>query len=490
MNTASKPIMPVGRPAASWARVCYGIDDGSGCAVRAERSGRRVSWTEAPIRDATRAAEADGAAVAAGMPVGSAIATWVGAPFPSARKAQRVFPTLLDIQLPFPLEDCAYGFSETVKLAVGDVFFPLSDGTSGIVDREGAVAAQSRTAALACAARIADVEQRLLGLNDSGIDPHVLDYEGVALWTQGLHEHAARPAGDTLRAVVFLRGEDGLMAIGRGTHFWSAHRIRFGDPTAIDRYLRSQLSQIGVGADERPPVDWFWAGIGLADGQAGALLRSEVEVRWPGPSISLASPESFLARALATRALLPGPLRVNLRAGALSHTGATSRTNRAQMRTSALLFIVGAALCGGAAWWEASVAARQDDLNSAFQDRLNHIVGYPVQAKGSTALLIAEREHADRAARRAPLASAFSPSLLTALQDALPAMGKNDVRVGRFDLSPGALVIKGDAPSVAAIHALRDAVVAMGFRAAITIGDERDARTGFVLDAMREDQDE
>jgi len=160
------------------------------------------------------------------------------------------------------------------------------------------------------------------------------------------------------------------------------------------------------------------------------------------------------------------------------------------MRAAVVLFLAGAMLCGGAAWWESAIAARQDALNKGFQSRLNRIVGFPVQAKGATALLIAERERAERAETRAPLADAFRPSLLTVLQDALPAIGQHDVHVGRFDLSSGRLAVKGDAPSVAAIHALRDAIMAMGYGASITVGDENDARTEFVLDAIREDRDE
>ena len=482
--------MPVGGPAVPWARVCYGIDDGSGCAIRAERSGRRVSWREIPIQDAARAAAEENAASAGYIPVGVAIATWVAAPFPSPRKARRVFPTLLDIQLPFALEDCLYAFSETVSLSGSDAFFPLSQGTSGAGPRDRSEVQSSGVASLAFAARVADVERRLAGLAENGFDPHVLDHEGVALWTQGLREHSALPLEDALRVVVFVRGEEGIMAIGRGTHFWSAHRIRTEEPAIMERYLRAQLSQMGVDAQERPSVDWFWAGKELADDKRGGILRSAVELRWPGRSVTVASPESLLARALATRALLPGPLRVNLRLEALAHTGATSRSQQSHMRAAAVLLAAGAILCGGAAWWEATIAARLGAFDKAFRARLERAVGYPVSAKGANALLIAEREQAERAFRRAPLVNAFQPSLLTGLQALLPVFGQHAVRVEHFDLTAGTLLIKGDAPGVAAIHALRDAVAAMDYAIEITMGDESDARIEFVLNATHEGGDE
>ncbi len=483
MSAASKPTAP-------WARVCYGVDAGSGSAVRAERSGRGVSWKEIPLHGVTQAASADHAAIASGMPVGLAIAAWVAAPFPSARKAQRVFPTLLDIQLPFPLEDCLYGFSETVKLSAGAAPFPLADRAPRPGDENRSGTEVSRVASLAFAARTADVERCLAGLAETGIDPHVLDYEGVALWTQGLREHAALASDGTLRAVVFLRGEEGIMAIGRGAHFWSAHRIRTGDPAVVDRYLRAQLSQMGADAEERPSIEWLWAGKALAAGERGDGLRTVVQARWPGRSVTVVSPESFLARALATRALLSGPLRVNLRLGALAHTGAASRSQQVHMRAAAVLLVAGALLCGGAGWWEATVAARHSGLDSAFRDRLERIVGYPVRAKGANALLIAEREQAERASRRAPLAEAFQPSLLADLQEVLPALGQLGIRVQHLDLAFGTLLVRGDAPSVTAVHALRDAMAAIGYSVQTTIGDQGEDRTEFVLDATHEGQHE
>ncbi len=485
MSAASKPTT-------SWARVCYGVDDGAGCMVRAQRSGRRVSWQSVPFDRAVLAeAVAEGAAVAGAMRVGLGIAAWVAAPFASVRKAQRVFPTLLDIQLPFPLEDCLYGFSDTVQVGRGETTIPLSDGVRTADGHDPVAGAGKRVAALAFAARTEDVERRLAQLTEIGIDPHVLDYEGAALWTQALREHAVPVEGTALRVVVFMSGEEGVMVIGRGCHFWSAHRIRTGDPAVLDRFLCAQLSQLGADKQESSgPVDWFWGGKGLADGESGARLRAEAELRWPGRSVTLESPDSFLARALATRALLPGPLRTNLRCGALSHTGAKSRSENAQVRAAAVLLAAGVLLCGGAIWWESTMVARLAALEMTFQSRLERLVGYPVRAKGTNALLIAEREQAERAERRAPLADVFRGPLLTELQQALPAIREDDVRVEYLDLSFGALRIRGDAPSVAAAHALRDVVSAMGYTVDLTIADGENERTPFVLDAAHEDRHE
>ena len=42
----------------------------------------------------------------AAMPAGRSFSRWLTAPYARPAKARRVFPSLLDIQLPFPLEGC------------------------------------------------------------------------------------------------------------------------------------------------------------------------------------------------------------------------------------------------------------------------------------------------------------------------------------------------------------------------------------------------
>jgi len=235
----------VSKPTAAWARTCYGVDDASGCVVRAERNGRRVNYeVMSPSLSVTAKSTEEGAAVAAAMPVGVGIAAWVAAPFASISKAQKVFPTLLDIQLPFPLEDCLSSFSEPIRLSPGDTMPMLPRAIPGEQKEEPAGRTNPCVASLAVAARTTDVERRLAELDGMGVDPHALDYEGVALWTQALREQDVVSAADTaMNVVMFLRSAGAVMVIGRGEHFCSAHRIRIEDPSSLDRFLRAQSRQ-------------------------------------------------------------------------------------------------------------------------------------------------------------------------------------------------------------------------------------------------------
>ena len=87
----------------------------------------------------------------------------------SRAKAEKVFPSLLDIQLPFPLEDCLYQFVEFRRTSEGMV------------------------SALVCAARREAIQACLDRYQAQGADPMLLDHEGLALWTQSLVEWPVDP---------------------------------------------------------------------------------------------------------------------------------------------------------------------------------------------------------------------------------------------------------------------------------------------------------
>lgn len=447
MSAKSKATTP-------WARVCYGIEvhDDTVRMVHAERGGRRIRWAAMPFdADALAAAVTAGAAVASVLPVGTGIATRVTAPFASATKAERVYATLLDIQLPFPLEDCVYSFSESRRTLEG-------------VD------------ALAMAARTVDVERRLEMLAGVGVDPHVLDYEGAALWTQGLREHPVDVAGTPpgLRVIIHMYGVAGVMVMGCGNVFWSAHRVWASDAAAVDRYLRAQLKQhnFKISLGDSPVVQWFWSGPGmLSPAPEVATLRATVEDHWPGPSVTVEDPEVFLARALAIRALTDGALRANLRRGALAHPGAQARAHGVRTRSASVLLAAGVVLASASLTWEASVRARRDALKVQFATRVKALLGYTEKARGRNALLIVERELAARTARRQPLLNAFKPSLLEELQHVVADLGEGQLKISHFVLNAKHLELKGAASSRAYGKVLRKMLAAKGYQVDVAWDD-------------------
>jgi len=472
---------------APWAGICYGIDtstNGSHIVVRAERRGRRINCRTVKFnRNELEKEISKGAAVAAGMPAGQGIATWISAPFASAAKAVKVFPTLLDIQLPFQLDKCIYDFTETVSLQNRDADIPISGTTA----QENSSAKKGGTAALAVAARKCDVERRLAELAEMGIDPHILDYEGLALWTQMLHEYPQTDSDKDapLRIIVFMRGEEGILVIGRGRYFRAYHKINATTPTAIDRYLRVQLNQLGFDPkNTAPKIDWYWGGTGFDYYQTGSDLKEHIEKQWPGSITIFDDPETFLARAMATRALLPGPMRTNLRTDTLAHAGADAHTNRTQNRSSAIIMITGILLCCAPILWEYNIAAQRKAFEKEFSSRTTKILGYPVNAKGSTALLIAERELEARTQQSSPLTQPFRPSLLADLQQIVAAINTHGISTEQLKLSTNSFRIKGSAASKTDGDNLIKELKNMGYNTEIITDDDSDPEKYiFILNA-------
>jgi hypothetical protein len=481
-------------PTAPWTAVCYGIDatpQGSCIAVRAERRGRRINFSTINFDSGELEKEiSKGAAAAAGLSVRQGIATWISAPFASASKAAKVFPTLLDIQLPFQLDECIYDFTETVRFHNGDTELPVSSTTP----QENLSSKKESTASLAVAARKCDVENRLTELADMGINPHVLDYEGLALWTQLLYEHPQTDSDKNapLRIIVFMRGEEGILVIGRGRYFRTYHKINASTPSAIDRYLRVQINQLGFDPEFSPPrIEWFRGGTGFDYNQKGTDLKEHIEKNWPGSTTIFNDPETFLARALATRALLPGPMRTNLRTDSLAHTGADAHTNRAQKRSSAIIMFAGILLCCAPIIWEYHIAAQRKAFEKKFAACITEMLGYPAKAKGATALLIAERELENRTQKHNPLTQGFRPSLLTDMQLIVSAINKYDIKTEQLKLTATGFRIKGSATSKTDVKKLTSRFRSLGYNAEITTDDDKNPEKYiFILNAKRGDPNE
>ncbi|MDP2989771.1 MAG: hypothetical protein Q8O57_04305, partial [Kiritimatiellota bacterium] len=92
-------------------RVCYGVTLAGGVAVTVR------AWCSSggTVRQAvlTPGESAQSGGVTAGcLAVQESLTLWLNSPLASRAKAETVLPALLDIQLPFPVEDCLYQFVE------------------------------------------------------------------------------------------------------------------------------------------------------------------------------------------------------------------------------------------------------------------------------------------------------------------------------------------------------------------------------------------
>jgi len=349
--------------------------------------------------DVDLAALPRGAVVAAGLSPRTAVTAWVKAPFNNRRKALRVVPALLDIELPFPLEDCIW----TVA-----------------AERAGAEGREI----LAVAARQADVRKRLDELASVDVDPHVLDHEGLALWSHSL-ETCPPGSDERYRAVCYLHAEGAVLALGERGDLRGVYTV---PATGHDQLERLFVARFGRDwrAPEHPPGSVALIVCG-PDVEGQARLRAAIDspeaVRWIVPD----DPERFLARALALRAARPdGPLACNLRKGPLAHPGTLGRERRAL--AGALLTLALAGLLAGAAGLGTRRAARVrlGVLNRTVAAEASRVAGYPVLSRGADAVNEAARAVNERLAVAPLFAQQLEPSLLTALQHVLQGVAAGE----------------------------------------------------------------
>ena len=292
-----------------WARfkTCYAVHtDGDWVTVcRTTRSAKRgagglqhqVIFDEAvtPELDAwkrcaqiVQAEVADGSAwVAAAVPVHLAILRKLSAPFPSVNKALKVFPSLLDIDIPFPLEQCSYAFLDPIK------------GKDGQVEVN------------ALAVRDTELDACLADLEKIDVRPSVVDHEGLALWSQVQLEQPASDA-DAARVLIWIGHSRTVVVAGQGSRLSHAHTIRvgaesLGQPgapekwhTRLQRFLKSLPAEF-----HRSKIQFDFVGPGILQVTEIEELVALVSESNPGlfPPQVVEGSEHVLARALSTRAM-------------------------------------------------------------------------------------------------------------------------------------------------------------------------------------------
>jgi hypothetical protein len=341
----------------------------------------------------------------------------VDVPLRAYGKAVRVLPSVLDVELPFPIEECVHGF-----LAVGRT-------------------AENKTRALAVAARNAHIESALARWRGVGLDPAALDYEGLALWTQHLREIPADAKdADTPRILVALGEERATVVIGLQGDFAGAYALSRPDAAALDRLLRARLRT------KPPAVRWYWAGSRAADRAAVAGLTNALRAEWPGDSLIHEAPAQFLVRALATRALVSGPLRCNLRVGRYTHSAVARRSQVRARRAAIRLALAGLGLCAAnavaVAWAQGAVLRADRDFETT-RDRL---LGYRLAVKGPKAVEAVEAAVRQRKSALEPFYRLRTPSLADRVAGIAQTAAASKLAVEELTLTDSAVALTGTSP--------------------------------------------
>ena len=447
------------RPATAWG---LDLQAGGGIAVLADRSGRVIARA-APASSAR--AEDAGARdpVSACLASEESLLLWISAPIASVQKAVRVFPSLLDIQLPFPIESCVARF-----LAIGKT----PEGT---------------TRALAVAARTETVKRRIEACRAAGWDPLIMDHEGIALWARGLAEYPdVRPG--RVRVIACLNPDRVVLVFGK-SEILGVHVIRRqpGDPDASDagalagRIRRALQPEL----EENAAVQWLWCGPRAGDGVFTGALHAALAGYWPGECATLPDPAAFLARALAARLARPGALAINFRAGELAHPAIARHVARRRRGALILLLAAGAALLGINVLWRSAAAAmvkRESRAVAALAAGLAPGARIPPGMEVREALKAVERSAGETAAFR----GAIEHSLLPDLAAIAGAAREQRAIIGSLTLKSGRIEISGAAPGWPACERLAGAVNALGFTARLERkGAEPDGRMRFALEGDR-----
>ena len=407
------------------------------------------------------------AVTAACMPSSESFVRWLQTPLASPSKARKVAPALLDIQLPFPLEECAHDIVRFRK--TGDGKFD----------------------ALAVAARTQDIATRLDRFRQAGIEPMRLDHEALALWAQSLREIPVECKA--IRVVAFIGGDHSTLAFGRGADFLSAHSIRVGtgeletvNSEAARRFvlraqqlLRAQISEPG---DQI--VQWIWTGPVVSQTFTRALedgLRPFGNVCFPAVRDS----SRFLARAVTESVLDGEPLSCNFRIGLLAHPEETRHRRRQKSRIATAVLVAGLLLCGLNAGWRVLLVRQKE----AVQEKLTSLALQMSQTsrapKGQEAL-VAERAVREQAPLAAPFLEAFEPSLTTVMARIIALAHKHNLAIEYLSLKKDAVSIRGAAAEWSQGELLTDLLRQRGFVADIQRQDAgADERVHFTLKAQR-----
>jgi hypothetical protein len=400
------------------------------------------------------------------MPSIESFARWLQTPLASRSKARKVAPSLLDIQLPFPLEECAY---DMVRFRVsGDGKFD----------------------ALAVAARTQDIAARLDLFQRAGIDPMRLDHEALALWAQGLREIPVER--NALRIIAFIGDGHSTLVFGRGTEFLSAHSIRAGtaeleaassEPARRFVLRAQQLLRAQVPEPGAQSVQWIWTGPAVSKTFTRALedgLRPLGEISF----LAARDPTRFLARAIAESVLEGEPLSCNFRLGPLAHPEELRHRSRQKSRIAAAVLAAGLLICGLNAGWRVLLARQKETVQEKLTSLAQQMSQMARVPRGQE-LLVAERAGREQAPLTAPFLQAFEPSLTTVIAGIVGLAHKHNMAIEYLSLKKDAVSIRGAAAEWTQGELLAGLLRERGFAADIQRQDAgADERVHFTIKAQ------
>lgn len=443
----------------SWANCAIGLDLTGlrPIMIKAVRHGRSLTFES--VDDLAQLSNLPASTVLAGCLLQKESFTrQLTAPIASSNKAEKVFPALLDVQLPFSVEDCAFTLLETRPA-------PDRTGICGLM----------------AGARNVDIEKRLAACSSLGLNPHLLDQEGIALWTGSLDELPPVTGGPEVRILLYLASDRVTVVVGQAGLFLGAHTMRQMDDAQIHRILKSHFTT--------PPAStqWLLAGPEAIHSPSPDAPLSLLAQRWQGAIKVIREPDAFLARTLAARALTPGRLRCNLRIGAFLHPTLTLRQTRLPYQWAAGTLLAGLLICAVNASWAFYVAHQATELQTTFHTLATEITGSPLGIPKGQELLAARRAIETQTKAMETFLAATDAPLPQVMKTILQTFQAEGLAVENLIMSRKNMVIHGLAPKWAQAESATRLLNAKGWRATLERKDTPtgDDRIAFVISLGR-----
>lgn len=398
-------------PSHTWTRKAIGVDlnDGLPILVAASRSHGKIKYSTTSV---SAASEDTTSTVASALQARDSLTRWVDSPIKNAAKARKSLPSVLDANIPIPLEHAQFSFVEQLRQDTG-------------------------TRALAVVAANTAVEAHIEHLEKSNLDPKTIDQEGLALWTQVVSEKLAPATGPTV--IVHLALQHATIVLGDNRSFISSHTLTNDDNQRIERLINSRLPTSDNG------ITWIWTGFGCTSDVRRNTLQEALDIPFPeSQHILLPSPETFLPRALATRALTPGPLRVNLRGGELTHTSLASKVGARSAQPALTCLAAGLLLCASSLGTGYMLSERRSAAVNAFEQSAKDVLGGHLNgAKGQQLFDMIEGEVKTQDASSGPLNRIRNPRLSPAIQSILSEAKRLNISVHNLDASENGFSMTG-----------------------------------------------
>jgi len=432
----------------SRAKTAYGIEivGGDLIVARADRRGckllKRVRMEANGPKGLSDLAEREGARIAAAITVRDSFTQWIEAPFASISKARKVFDSLLDLQIPFPVEDCVRAYT-----------------CAGVTP-------EKNVEALAVGAGKESVAALLEEMQAAGIDPEILDHEGLALWNVAAVDLPLRPG--TPRLLIYLGEDRMVIAAGWKNRFglarssgieWEGDRLASQSLARISRRMarliaaetrgeRAEIVICGPRSEDFAGRQDLVAALGLAEQCEYAELDNAA---------------SLLACALARRAVGRSTGGLNLRRDEMCHPAIVAAERRRERRQALLALAAGILLCAGNIIFARTLLARKADVQERLQTRAQEVASMATLPPKGMEVKTAREELAKQSAAARRLENLFTPSEGSLALKLAAFAARHGIQLDRVDLRGGDALVAGTAADWDSCRLLNDFMLDAGY---------------------------